>query len=61
MRPPHTLLWRERVERFSVFVRDIAQKARAGNVPFVVIYIPDGVQELLLSEYRPLPGINRYS
>jgi hypothetical protein len=61
LRHPFTDAWQHRFTDFDLILGEMAAKAHAANVPFVLVEIPSLAQISILSLHAPPPGVDAYA
>jgi hypothetical protein len=61
LRPPFTAAWQHRFADFDLILGEMAAKAHAANVPFVLVEIPSLAQISILSLHNPPAGVDAYA
>jgi hypothetical protein len=61
VRPPFSPEFDKRLDAVELLLGEMAEKARAANVPFVLIEAPTYMQVSLLSIQTPPPGLDPYA
>ena len=58
LRPPFTVAWQERLRRFDVLITALANLSRQAGVPFMLAFVPQRAELLLMSDRFAPPGVD---